>query len=30
MAAARKAGFRGIGTYPRSNFVHIDIGPTRT
>lgn len=30
IAAARKAGFRGIGTYPRSNFVHIDIGPART
>ncbi len=30
MAAARKAGLRGIGTYPRSNFVHIDIGPART
>lgn len=29
IAAAREAGFTGIGTYPRSNFVHIDIGPTR-
>ena len=29
IAAARKAGFTGIGTYPRSNFVHIDIGPAR-
>lgn len=29
VAAARKAGFTGIGTYPRSNFIHIDIGPTR-
>ncbi len=27
IAAARKAGFRGIGTYPRSNFVHVDTGP---
>ncbi|MFD1798243.1 DUF882 domain-containing protein [Paracoccus aurantiacus] len=30
IAAARRTGFRGIGTYPRSNFVHIDIGPTRS
>lgn len=29
IAAARAAGFRGIGTYPRSNFIHIDTGPTR-
>lgn len=29
IAAARHAGFRGIGTYPRSNFVHIDTGPAR-
>lgn len=29
IAAARKAGFKGIGTYPRSNFVHIDTGPAR-
>ena len=29
IAAARKAGFKGIGTYPRSNFVHIDTGPPR-
>lgn len=28
--AARAAGFRGIGTYPRSNFVHIDTGPARS
>ncbi|RJL06937.1 YcbK family protein [Paracoccus siganidrum] len=30
IAAARKAGFKGIGTYPRSNFVHIDTGAART
>jgi len=30
VAAARVAGFTGIGTYPRSNFVHVDIGPVRT
>ncbi|MBD9529112.1 D-Ala-D-Ala carboxypeptidase family metallohydrolase [Paracoccus sp. PAR01] len=29
IAAARKAGFQGIGTYPRSNFIHIDTGPGR-
>ncbi|QRZ15550.1 DUF882 domain-containing protein [Paracoccus methylovorus] len=29
IAAARKAGFKGIGTYPRSNFIHIDTGPAR-
>jgi hypothetical protein len=28
--AARKAGFRGIGTYPRQGFVHVDVGPERT
>lgn len=27
--AARQAGFTGIGTYPRSNFIHIDTGPDR-
>lgn len=27
--AARKAGFHGIGTYPRSGFIHIDTGPAR-
>lgn len=26
--AARKSGFKGIGHY--NNFVHIDIGPSRT
>ena len=30
IAAARKAGFKGIGTYPRSNFVHVDTGPARS
>ena len=30
IAMALKAGFKGIGTYPRSNFVHIDTGPART
>lgn len=29
IAAARRAGFKGIGTYPKSNFVHIDTGPAR-
>lgn len=28
--AARTAGFRGIGLYHRSNFIHIDIGPARS
>lgn len=27
---ARAAGFRGIGYYPRSGFIHIDTGPERT
>jgi hypothetical protein len=28
-AAARAVGFKGIGFYPRSNFIHIDTGPPR-
>ena len=28
-AAAREAGFLGFGFYPRSNFMHIDLGPKR-
>ena len=29
-AAARAVGFRGFGTYPRSGFMHIDLGPARS
>ena len=29
MAAARAVGFLGFGTYPRSGFMHIDLGPAR-
>ena len=29
-AAARKTGFLGFGFYPRSGFMHIDLGPART
>ncbi len=28
-AAARAVGFLGFGYYPRSNFMHIDLGPAR-
>jgi zinc D-Ala-D-Ala carboxypeptidase len=27
--AARRAGFKGFGFYPRSDFMHIDMGPAR-
>jgi hypothetical protein len=30
MAAARAVGFLGFGTYPRSGFMHIDLGPARS
>ena len=29
-AAARAAGFQGFGFYPRSGFMHIDLGPARS
>ena len=29
-AAARELGFLGFGYYPRSGFMHIDLGPART
>jgi hypothetical protein len=29
-AAARAVGFQGFGFYPRSGFMHIDLGPART
>jgi zinc D-Ala-D-Ala carboxypeptidase len=28
--AAKNAGFRGFGYYPKSGFMHIDMGPPRT
>jgi len=28
-AAARAVGFLGFGFYPRSGFMHIDLGPAR-
>jgi zinc D-Ala-D-Ala carboxypeptidase len=28
-AAAREVGFRGFGFYPRSGFIHVDLGPAR-
>jgi hypothetical protein len=27
--AAREVGFLGFGFYPRSGFVHVDLGPAR-
>ncbi|MDZ7905841.1 MAG: D-Ala-D-Ala carboxypeptidase family metallohydrolase [Cypionkella sp.] len=27
---ARAVGFLGFGTYPRSGFMHIDLGPARS
>jgi hypothetical protein len=29
-AAAREVGFLGFGFYPRSGFIHVDLGPART
>ena len=29
-AAARAIGFQGFGFYPRSGFMHIDLGPARS
>jgi hypothetical protein len=29
-ATARAIGFRGFGFYPRSGFIHIDLGPARS
>jgi zinc D-Ala-D-Ala carboxypeptidase len=26
---ARACGFTGVGTYPKANFVHVDVGPLR-
>ena len=28
-AAAREVGFPGFGFYPRSGFIHVDLGPAR-
>lgn len=28
-AAAREVGFQGFGFYPRSGFIHVDLGPAR-
>ena len=27
---ARQTGFVGVGIYPTSGFVHVDVGPLRT
>jgi hypothetical protein len=29
-AVARAAGFKGFGFYPRSGFIHVDLGPARS
>ena len=29
-AAAQAVGFKGFGFYPRSGFIHIDLGPARS
>jgi zinc D-Ala-D-Ala carboxypeptidase len=29
-AAARAIGFKGFGFYPRTGFIHIDLGPARS
>jgi hypothetical protein len=29
-AAAREVGFLGFGYYPRSGFIHVDMGPARS
>lgn len=29
-AVAREVGFLGFGFYPRSGFIHVDLGPTRS
>jgi zinc D-Ala-D-Ala carboxypeptidase len=29
-APARAIGFKGFGFYPRSGFIHIDLGPSRS
>ena len=29
-AAARAVGFQGFGSYLRSGFMHVDLGPARS